>query len=367
MEREARAGSWSIRDVASEHTVLDAFGAGVIAIDKVGLIHWANEHAGELLGHNRDRLIGQHVETVFAPVELIESAVDGRGIDSRRLVRVKRGDGVEVSLGFTVGKPRQNGTPLRHVVLFQDLTSVEDLRRQRDRLLQLATLEDALPSMLHELRNPLAAVTALLECLHEEAEGSLRDDLSASLEELRRMTLMIQSLGGVARPIRSDKACDTTRAVRESCRVLEAAAARRGVTIHSPKNDLPHLYVDRAAVSGVVFNLVKNAIDACEAGAEVFVEIELHDGVFVLRVRDTGCGMSPAVLARAAQLFFTTKRQGSGLGLALCKQVAESGNGTLDVQSREGIGTSVELRVPSASVPEKPVPSGDPFERSTHK
>lgn len=342
---------------STEHAVLDALGAGVLGVCAEGVVRTANRHASMLLGRPLERLVGQPVGRVFAPLEVLESTSERAGHDGRRSVQVARGDGLTVSLGFTVGRPQSPHPTLRYVVLFQDLSGVDDLRRQRDRLLQLATLEDALPSVLHELRNPLAAVTASLECLTEETDGDLRLDLLATLSELRRMSLMLSALGGVARPVRTQQPCDAAEAVREACRVMEPTAWRKGVTLRAPEAVTGPLYIDRAALAGVVFNLVKNAIDACGAGDEVAVELELRDGALLLRVRDTGPGMPVDVRERATELFFTTKRRGSGIGLALCKQVAESGGGTLRIDSAPGAGTVVELRVPAATSPsERPAP-----------
>ncbi len=115
---------------------------------------------------------------------------------------------------------------------------------------------------------------------------------------------------------------------------------------------MPALFIDPAAIRAVVYNLVTNALHACAAGQTVRVSASFDDDrrVFVLSVADTGQGMSAEVLSRCTELFFTTKRVGSGIGLALCKELVTKGGGRLDVQSAEGKGTTVTIVVPIADL-----------------
>ncbi len=114
---------------------------------------------------------------------------------------------------------------------------------------------------------------------------------------------------------------------------------------------MPLLPLDWGVISGVVFNLTRNAIDACRAGDRIVVSSELiprasSGATFLLRVADSGPGMTNDVLARCCELFFTNKENGSGVGLALCKQIAESSGGNLNITSSLGTGTTVSIDIP---------------------
>ncbi len=219
----------------------------------------------------------------------------------------------------------------------------------------MAALGDALPSVLHELRNPLAAVTAMLEVMIEEHEGGIQRDLHAILHEVRRMTLGLDGIGGFVRSTRARRYAAVDHAVREACRILEPTAARKGVRLEAVGPDLPLLPIDAGVISGVVFNLVKNAIDACTEGQRIEVDARVVDEELRLVVRDTGHGMSKEVLERCQDLFFTNKDKGSGIGLALCRQVAEGSGGRLEIESEPGRGTIVTMGVPLR----KPTPGGE--------
>lgn len=265
------------------------------------------------------------------------------------------------------------------------------LREERDRLLQLAAVGEVLPSLLHELRNPIAGVTTALEVLVEDMEdGELRDTLHALLGELRRAQLTLQGIGTADRALRGDGSHHAIdNALRDACRVMSASAREAGVELRTDIPDLPLLPIDAPALRGVVFNLLNNAIAAARAeGAAsippataadgclpthrrtsvrsptVDVSVRLDDTTLVVIVQDTGTGMKPDVLARCTQLFFTTKARGSGIGLALARRTIESVGGSISVASELGQGTSVTLSIPidadpPRSLTERPRTSGD--------
>jgi signal transduction histidine kinase len=112
--------------------------------------------------------------------------------------------------------------------------------------------------------------------------------------------------------------------------------------------DLPQVTFDPALIKQVVWNLLANALDACESSVAVRVRRGAANGVEV-RVADDGPGMPDDVLRRATEPFHTTKAQGTGLGLAICKRIVEAHGGGLRLQSALGSGTTVSFNLPAAS------------------
>lgn len=336
-----------VRPACDEIAVLDALGSGVLALRDDGAILRANRGAQRILRRPLADLVSARIDDVLAPLAQLVAA-GTEPVTGRHELAIDLGDGTRGAIGFGLSSFEAADGRLRWVVQFQDILPLLELRRQRDKLLAMAALGDALPSVLHELRNPLAAVTARLELLVEETEGSLQIDLHAVLSEVRRMSLGLDGVGGLVRSARASSNTAIDLAVREACRVLEPVAERVGVHLEARGPTLPLLPIDRGVMSGVVFNLVKNSIDASSAGGSVIVTAELDEAgsTFVLRVEDDGCGMPPEVLERCTDLFFTRKDKGSGIGLALCKRVAESSGGRLAVDSRVGRGTTVTVWVP---------------------
>ncbi|MBP6836602.1 MAG: PAS domain-containing protein [Kofleriaceae bacterium] len=321
--------------------ILETLAAGVLVVSADDLVVYGNAAAGRILGRPSAALLGRSVVEVFPVLAPGADSVDAG--DGRREGSIPTGAGGCTVVGYSVGPASADG---HRTILFQEIGGLLALRRERDRLLQLAALGDALPSILHELRNPLAAVTSSLEILVEEAVGSQREDLHAVLWEVRRINLTLHGVGGLVRSVHVGQHVAIDHAVREACRILANTAAQRGVRLEADIETMPLIPLDWGVVNGVVFNIVKNALDACSAGDHIRVEVRLEQRVFVLRVVDTGLGMDAEVLARCRELFFTKKEHGSGIGLALCQQVAEASGGRLDIVSEPGQGTAVTLRIP---------------------
>jgi signal transduction histidine kinase len=265
---------------------------------------------------------------------------------------VERG-GSKVVLGYsaTAVTSEQSGT--HYTVVLQDVTERERLREERDRLMRLAAVSEILPSLLHELKNPLACIATAVEVMLEElAPGHLQTDLHAVLSEIRRMKFTLEGLGSVGRELASSRNHPIDHAAREVCRVLERQAASRGIQLTTRVADMPLLPLDPGVTRAVLFNLLTNSIHACVEGDSVDVGgyFDEPENQLVLWVEDTGCGMEPAVLDRCQELFFTTKPKGTGIGLALCSGAIASAGGKLDIRSEAARGTRVEIKVPIGKV-----------------
>ncbi len=325
---------------------LDALPAGVIVVDGGGTIRYANRFAATLHAWATPSLVGERVDVVLAPMGQLRRGA--RDEDGRGEVTLRDAKGNVRTMGYSLGACDVGGVH-HDVVLYQRIDGMQEIRTQRDRLLQLAAVGDVLPSVLHELRNPLAAVTALVEVLVEEAPEALRLDLHAVLGELRRLGLGLQGIGGLKQSVHGRGAEAIDMAIEEAVKVLAPSARALGVTLRTDVSVMALLPLDRSAVKGLVFNLVRNAIDACRPGDEVVVAAKVVGDEFEMSVSDTGRGMTTEVLARCTELFFTSKINGSGIGLAICRQVVERARGTLSIASEPGAGTTVLARIPLAA------------------
>ena len=337
--------------------IVDALPTAVVVVDAHGRVARANRRAIEIL--DRPELVGLAVAEVLGPWPLPRS-----GGDHPRAERtVTRRDGTCLTLGFSTSSLGDGAT----AIVFQDITPWQRLREERDRLMQLAMVGEALPSILHELKNPLDALNAAVEILVEETEpGPVQDQLHAILQEARRLRLGFDGVGAVGRSLRSRRNQAIDQACRDACRVLEIPARRANLVPRCDVADLPLLPLDAAVVRAIVFNLVTNAIHACEAGDAIHVHARLVAGglALAITVTDTGCGMTHEIYRRCTELFFTTKRNGSGIGLALVHQAVTEAGGQLEIESVPGVGTSITAVIPVVAAPR--VAGANSYEEGNH-
>lgn len=331
-----------------ELSLLDALPSAVLVLEPgASRIEFANRRAAEALETTSAALEGRDVGAILAPVEWLVARKDVPQPD--RVLQVTLPSGRHVVAGFSVSEIGP-GPGARRLILFQDITVWQQLREERDRLLQMAAVGLALPALLHELKNPLASVTTTVEVMLEEVEaGPVQTSLHAVLSELRRMRLSLEGVGAVGQKLRCARAGAVDLACREAWSIMSARARQAGMQSRCEVADMPLLPLDPAVVRAIVYNLMANSIQSGSAGTTVNLYARLVDGgrTFELTVVDNGPGMTPDVLARCTELFFTTRRTGSGIGLALVKRAAEEAGGDLDISSVPGFGTSVILRVPA--------------------
>lgn len=341
--------------------VLDAVDAGVVVVSRERAVVFANDRAAALLKVEHATL---EQSAVVTHLGFLEDTLRDGGAVVRDQRDVTLRDGSNVSFAFSVTQSTITDE-LMWVVSLQDVTPRRRMQGERDLFLQLAAVGEAMPTVLHELRNPLAAVLSAIEVLADERrdDAELRDELQIIENEVRRALLGIEGLGLGSRSLRSASEEDVGEAIRMVCHVLAARARRNRIELDVQLDGVAKLYLDASAMRALVYNLVTNAIHACKAGATVRVRAKVERATqdFELTVEDTGAGMTPEVLARCTQLFFTTKRSGSGIGLALCRDLVMRGGADLDIVSAVGVGTKVRITVPVPHV--RPLSNGVREER----
>ncbi len=329
-------------------SAVEAIPAAILVLEDSGAIAYANPRAAEALETTQARLVGVDVGQVFARFDYLVSR--RRLPQPDRVVQVSLPSGREIVAGFSFSDAQTD--PPHHVLLFQDITPWQQLRDERDRLLQMAAVGSALPALLHEVKNPLASVTTTVEVLLEEVEGGpIQTQLHAVLSELRRLRLSLEGVGAVGQKLRSARHGAVDLACREAWSIMSTRARQAGIQSRCDVEDMPLLPLEPAVVRAIVYNLMANAIQAGSPGIAVNLYARLLDGgrTFELTVVDNGPGMSADVLTRCTDLFFTTRRTGSGIGLALVKRAAEEAGGNLEIRSVPGFGTCAVVRVPAGA------------------
>ncbi|MFQ5579110.1 MAG: ATP-binding protein [Nitrospiria bacterium] len=330
--------------------ILQSLKTGVLVSSETGEILFANRHASNILKRPIEDLEKLKIESLQFRLEDLCQIPEK---EARRELDVRLPDGGEVTIGFCVSEvdnPDNLFSGRQYAVTFQDITRLNLLLKERDRLHQIATVGQVLPTILHELKNPLAAITTAVEVLVEEVEKEeTQEALYAILSEIRRMKLIFEGIGSTQRALRTSRFMAVDLAIQEALLVLKAKAKRAEVQLTSEIWQMPLLPLETAVIRAILFNLVSNAVDACRPGNKITLTARLKNEGDLLEmvVSDTGCGMNESILSNCTDLFVSTKPSGSGIGLSMCKNTIDEAGGTFLIESRENSGTKVTVSIPT--------------------
>ena len=239
--------------------------------------------------------------------------------------------------------------------LYENLKQSQDTLRRADRLSSLGLLTAGLA---HEIRNPLVAIRTFTQLLPERYnDAEFREGFQGlALKEVDRICGLINDLLSFARPSKPNVAPENVNDVVDNiARILETQAKEKGMSISREFSDsLPKVWIDREQMKQVFMNLILNAMQAMAEGGSITLATRAvskngsePSGEFVqVEIRDTGVGIPEEDLQHIFDPFFTSKDEGSGLGLAVSHQIVQEHGGFVTVESNLGKGTVFFVHVP---------------------
>ncbi len=221
----------------------------------------------------------------------------------------------------------------------------EQLIAQMD--MRARELEQMSAQLSHELKNPLQAIGILVQLSARDAcDPEARERLQVAQGEVERMDSIIKEYLSFSRPFDKlqPKRVALGAMADEVIAVLEGAAAAAGVQLR--RRGEAYAEADPRRLRGALHNLISNGLEACSRGGRVEVEISEREGGARIVVRDSGRGMSREVLQRLGTAFFTTRPEGTGLGVAMARAAFTQHGGELVYESEEGRGTTATGTLP---------------------
>jgi two-component system sensor histidine kinase PilS (NtrC family) len=340
--------------------IFQSVGSGLIAVNPEGRITAFNRAAESITGVAEREALGQPWEALFGrEVDLEEArqAVAGPGAQSLRYeIRLKRRDGHEVPVGVSFWSLRSgDGEAAGLIGVCQDLSSIKRMEQQVRQADRLATIGRLSANIAHEIRNPLASLSGAIEALVRElpADPGRERLVEIVLRESERLNRIIGDFLEYARPApMASHAVDLADLLEEVVLLVEHRSLPAELKVIREYGEKLPARVDPQQVRQAIWNLCINAVQAMPEGGELRVGGRVVPGGgpprLQLWISDTGQGIAETDLPQIFEPFFSTKAEGSGIGLALVYRVVQDHGGQIEVRSQPGAGTSFMLILPSA-------------------
>jgi two-component system, NtrC family, sensor kinase len=240
--------------------------------------------------------------------------------------------------------------------LDENRLEIEELhKREMTRAEHLASLGELAAGLAHEIRNPLAGIAGVVDIMSKElpANSPSRAVIGDVQREVLQIRAILNDLLSYSRPRPPDfHPANLNTTVEQAVELARQQLRSKPIQVKfEPDASLPQVDHDPALIEQVILNLVLNGIQAISGEGEVRVKVRRTGETAVVQVCDTGRGISAEALPKIFKPFFTTRSEGTGLGLSLANSIVQSHNGYIDVTSTPGAGSQFTVSLPLQRLP----------------
>jgi two-component system, NtrC family, sensor histidine kinase PilS len=341
-------------------SIIESVDTGILTVNLKGQIKSFNRAADEITGFSFREVENRIISDVFPNFPPLPKAINPNGYRQTARIRFETTfdtrERRSLSLGGSLSPLRgPQGETIGNIIVFQDLTEINEMRESLEKSRKLAFIGEMAAGLAHEIRNPLASMSGSIQMLsqdlsHSETHRKLmqiilrgKDQLESFLKDF---LLMARPAPGVQEDINlRDMIMDVIDSLHFVTDWHETL--RINLTL---MDDPLTIHANRTECRQVLWNVILNAIQAMPETGELTVDAHCHrcderEGVEI-KVHDTGCGIEKKRLSKIFEPFYTTRDQGTGLGLAVVSRILKGYDGRIDIQSEAGKGTVCTIWLP---------------------
>jgi len=351
-------------------TVFNSIQEGIIVTDSKGRITYLNDAACQLFGLEADDSLGKRLDERVRGLDWNalsrESAVSrdmeifypaNRFINFYSVPLVIERHATDDKIEPEPDRPKINisGEQVGHAIILRDITESRRSEQQTLESERLNALTLLAAGVAHEIGNPLNSLNIHLQLIEREArkfDGAKRAELQESVEvartEVNRLDSIIGQFLRAIRPTRPQLRPESVNSiVEEAIRFFAPEIKDRDIVVEQElRSDLPLLELDRDQMKQAFYNVIKNSFEAMKARGILRIRTDTDESHVLVRFTDTGGGISAENLSRVFEPYFTTKTSGTGLGLLIVRRIVREHGGELSIESSEGKGLTLTIRLP---------------------
>jgi len=340
--------------------IVESIRSGLITTDLDGKIYTFNSTAAEITGMTAEQMHGEPISKLFGDINLsLEHALHTTETGEQPLrfeTDIITPEDSIVRVGYSISPLfSETNETTGLIVTFQDLTEIRTMEENVRRKDRLAAVGRVAAGLAHEIRNPLGAMRGAIQVLESQTppESSQASLMEIILRESDRLNKIITNFLTYARPrVGNFSEIDLREAINDTFTLLKHSPdvkENHKLEAVLPENPV-FISADPTQLKQIFWNLARNSIQAMPEGGNLSVNLEeLGSERIRIIFIDTGRGMSPSQVERLFEPFSDSTTGGTGLGLSIVYQIVRDHNGTINVRSIEGNGTTITLEFPTES------------------
>ena len=342
-----------LREKLFSSSILENMADAVIAVNTEGRITLVNSAAEELFSLTGADVIDKPVREILPECgTLLMALIASPTIsNTKEFECVTENRRIILSGHFSLITGTENFSDGAFVVL-RDMTEQRSMQKVIERQEKLTAMGELASGVAHEIRNPLNAIGVLgqrldMEFSPTEDEQEYHHLVRAIVSEVYRVNAIIQRFLKFARPPQLMlMPSDLDELIEQYRPVLEGEAKAKGLEFSVQACSESKVSLDREQMQQVLLNLVQNAVEATQENGTVTVTAGKSTGNAFIEVADTGKGIPLEIQSQIFNLYFTSKDNGTGMGLSIANQIIQAHGGILEVESREGVGSVFRIVLP---------------------
>ena len=336
----------------------------VLSIDRQGQVVLFNPAAERIFGYARDEVIGQKVNMLMAEpyatehdeyIARYEKTGEARAIGRIRTVTARRKNGEPFPIELSVTEIAVD-QDVHYAAFIRDISEKTRLQGQLLESERLAAIGTTAAKIGHELANPLNGMSLTVQLLEQRLNklvDGMESQLTPTVKRLKDEISRLQKLVGQFATIsRKEKyvfrPVNLTQLIDDVVALQAPHLARNSIEIRTTlAPDLPAMSIDSDKIKQALLNLVKNAGEAMPQGGRITIDAFMAGDVVIVEITDTGEGIPLDI--DAFEPFMTTKKEGTGVGLVIVRQIVTAHDGKISYRSKPGEGTTFRLELPQRS------------------
>src|SRR6267378_3453547 len=342
-------------------TVFNSIQEGIIVTDAKGQITYLNDAACQLFGLEAEDSLGKRLDERVRGLDwnaLSQEGAVSRDMEifypSNRFINFYSVPLV-IERQPTDDKIDTSGEKVGHAIILRDITESRRSEQQTIESERLNALTLLAAGVAHEIGNPLNSLNIHLQLIEREArklDGAKGTELQESVDvaraEINRLDSIISQFLRAIRPTRPQLRPENINTiVEEAVRFFALEIKDRDIVVEQElRSDLPVLELDRDQIKQAFYNVIKNSFEAMKSRGILRIRTDLDESHVIVRFTDTGGGISAENLSRVFEPYFTTKTSGTGLGLLIVRRIVREHGGELSIESSEGKGLTLTIRLP---------------------
>ncbi|SDL71080.1 ATP-binding protein [Sediminibacillus halophilus] len=316
-----------------------------------GRVLYISKSVHHVLGFKAEELIGVSVLELLSPYDqnLLKSKLNQYATDSQKVhLSIRNKEGKYIWAESVIGRLRdeEHASDLL-ISVTKDIQDKKEAEEMMIRSEKMSVAGQLAAGVAHEIRNPLTSIKGFLQLLQAGIDRK-EEYYKIMVDEIEKIETITSELLFISKPMTDDKKIEMlSELLGDVIVLLRSQAKLKNVDIYLNLDKEQSVFCDRSQIKQVFINLIKNAVEAMKDGGSVFVNGRTNKGWVEIDIVDEGPGIPENILHKLKEPFFTTKKDGTGLGLMISNQIVEKHHGRLEIYRNPDKGSTFRVILPT--------------------